>query len=52
MIEAWLAARDKLAARGAERIYEFERSAAEQDAFAKSVAANTELMNIARGFLG
>lgn len=41
----------KLTARGAERIYEFELSAAEKDAFAKSVAANVELMGIAKGFL-
>ena len=41
----------KLGAKGAERIYEFELSASEKEAFAKSVAANTELMNIARGFL-
>ena len=42
----------KLTAKGAEAVYEFELSAAEKDAFAKSVAANTELMTIARGFLG
>jgi len=42
----------KLSARGAERIYEIELSAAEKEAFTKAVAANTELMNIARGFLG
>ncbi len=42
----------KLSAKGAEKIYEFELSAAEKEAFAKSVAANVELMNIARGFLG
>jgi malate dehydrogenase len=41
----------KLGAGGAERIYEVELSAAEKEAFAKSVAANTELMTIARGFL-
>ena len=41
----------KLSARGAERIYEIELSAAEKEAFTKAVAANTELMNIARGFL-
>jgi malate dehydrogenase len=41
----------KLGVRGAERVYEFELSAAEKEAFTKSVAANTELMNIARGFL-
>jgi malate dehydrogenase len=42
----------KLTARGAERIYEVELSAQEKEAFAKSVQVNTELMNIARGFLG
>ncbi len=42
----------KLTAKGAETIYEIELSAAEQEAFTKSVAANVELMNIARGFLG
>jgi malate dehydrogenase len=42
----------KLSSKGAEAVYEFELSAAEKDAFAKSVAANVELMNIARGFLG
>jgi malate dehydrogenase len=41
----------KLGAKGAERIYEFELSASEKAAFSKSVAANTELMTIARGFL-
>ena len=41
----------KLSAKGAEAVYEFELSAAEKDAFQASVAANTELMNIARGFL-
>lgn len=41
----------KLTAKGAEAVYEFELSAAEKDAFTKSVAANTELMNIARGIL-
>jgi malate dehydrogenase len=41
----------KLTAKGAEAVYEFELSAAEKDAFAASVAANTELMNIAKGFL-
>ena len=38
-------------AKGAEAVYEFELSAAEKDAFAKSVAANVELMGIAKGFL-
>ncbi len=42
----------KLGAKGAEAVYEIELSAAEKDAFQKSVAANTDLMNIARGFLG
>ncbi|MEO6777170.1 MAG: malate dehydrogenase [Kofleriaceae bacterium] len=42
----------KLTAKGAEAVYEFELSAAEKEAFGKSVAANTDLMNIARGFLG
>jgi len=42
----------KLTAKGAEAVYEFELSPTEKDAFAKSVAANTELMTIARGFLG
>jgi len=41
----------KLSAKGAERVIEFDLSAAEKEAFGKSVAANTELMNIARGFL-
>src|SRR5258706_4952138 len=41
----------KLNANGAEKIYEFELTEADKDAFTKSVAANTELMNIARGFL-
>jgi malate dehydrogenase len=42
----------KLGAKGAEAVYELELSAAEKEAFAKSVQANVELMNIARGFLG
>jgi malate dehydrogenase len=42
----------KLTAKGAEKVYEFDLSAGEKEAFAKSVAANVELMNIARGFLG
>ena len=42
----------KLSAKGAEKVFEFELSASEKDAFTKSVAANVELMNIARGFLG
>lgn len=42
----------KLSAKGAEAVYELELSAAEKAAFGKSVAVNTELMNIARSFLG
>ncbi|HSN27304.1 MAG TPA: malate dehydrogenase, partial [Kofleriaceae bacterium] len=42
----------KLTNKGAVSVHEFELSASEKEAFAKSVAANTELMNIARGFLG
>jgi malate dehydrogenase len=42
----------KLTNKGAESVHEFELSASEKEAFSKSVAANTELMNIARGFLG
>ncbi len=42
----------KLSAKGAEKIFEFELSPAEKEAFTKSVAANVELMNIARTFLG
>jgi malate dehydrogenase len=42
----------KLTSKGAEQIFEFELSASEKEAFAKSVAANVELMGIARGFLG
>ena len=42
----------KLTAKGAVSVHEFELSASEKEAFGKSVAANTELMNIARGFLG
>jgi len=41
----------KLTAKGAEAIYEFELSASEQEAFKKSVAANVELMGIAKTFL-
>jgi malate dehydrogenase len=48
---AFLGVPVKLSAKGAERILEFELSAAEKEAFGKAVAANTELMNIARGFL-
>jgi malate dehydrogenase len=42
----------KLSAKGAEKVIDFELSASEKEAFTKSVAANVELMNIARGFLG
>lgn len=42
----------KLSAKGAERVFEFELSATEKDAFGKSVAANVELMTIAKTFLG
>ncbi len=42
----------KLTAKGAEAVYEFELSAAEKTAFQASVKVNTELMQIARGFLG
>ncbi len=41
----------KLTAKGAEAVFEFELSESEKAAFAKSVAANVELMGIARGFL-
>jgi malate dehydrogenase len=41
----------KLSAKGAESVHEFELSPAEKEAFAKSVAANVELMEIAKGFL-
>ncbi len=41
-----------LSAKGAERVLDFELSTSEQEAFTKSVAANVELMTIARGFLG
>ncbi len=49
--DAFLGVPVKLTAKGAEAIYEVELSASEQEAFGKAVAANTELMNIARGFL-
>ncbi|MCA9676615.1 MAG: malate dehydrogenase [Myxococcales bacterium] len=42
----------KLTAGGAVAVYEFDLSAAEREAFTKSVEANTSLMEIARGFLG
>jgi malate dehydrogenase len=48
---AFLGVPVKLTNKGAEAIYELELSASEKDAFGKAVAANTELMNIARGFL-
>ncbi|MGE5181449.1 MAG: malate dehydrogenase [Acidobacteriota bacterium] len=41
----------KLSAKGAERVIEFELSAQEKAAFEQSVKVNTDLMNIARGFL-
>jgi len=49
--DAFLGVPVKLGAKGAEAIFEVELSASEQEAFGKAVAANTELMNIARGFL-
>ncbi len=49
---AFLGVPVKLSAKGAEKVYEFELSAAEKEAFGKALAANTDLMNIARGFLG
>jgi malate dehydrogenase len=41
----------KLTMKGAEKIYEMELSPAEKEAFQKSVAANVELMGIAKSFL-
>lgn len=41
-----------LSAKGAERVFEFEMSAAEKEAFGKSVAANVELMGIAKTVMG
>ena len=41
----------KLGSKGAEQAYEFELSPSEKDAFEKSVKANIELMEIAKGFL-
>lgn len=41
----------KLSAKGAEAVYELELSESEKEAFGKSVAANVELMTIAKGFL-
>lgn len=49
---AFLGVPVKLTAAGAVATYELELSASEKEAFGKAVAANTELMNIARGFLG
>jgi malate/lactate dehydrogenase len=37
--------------KGAEKVYEFELSAQEKEAFANSVKANQELMEIAQTFL-
>src|SRR3569623_1184734 len=42
----------KLTNKGAVSVHEFELRAQQKEAFGKSVAANTELMIIARGFLG
>jgi malate dehydrogenase len=41
-----------LSNKGAERVFEFELSASEKEAFAKSVAANVELMGIAKTAMG
>ncbi|MCA2960852.1 MAG: malate dehydrogenase [Silvanigrellales bacterium] len=41
----------KLGMKGAEKVYEFELSAQEKEAFANSVKANQELMEIAKTFL-
>jgi malate dehydrogenase len=49
---AFLGVPVKLTNKGAVSVHEFELSASEKEAFGKAVAANTELMNIARGFLG
>jgi malate dehydrogenase len=49
---AFLGVPVKLTAAGAVATYEIELSPAEKEAFGKAVAANTDLMNIARGFLG
>jgi len=49
---AFLGVPVKLSAKGAEAVYEVELSAAEKAAWDKALAANTELMNIARGILG
>ena len=50
--DAFLGVPVKLTAAGAVSVYEIELSASEKEAFGKAHAANTELMNIARGFLG
>ena len=50
--DAFLGVPVKLTAAGAVAVYEIELSASEKEAFGKAVTANTELMNIARGFLG
>jgi malate dehydrogenase len=42
----------KLSAKGAEKVYELALSPQEKTAFESSVAENTKLMEIARGFLG
>ena len=49
--DAFIGVPVKLGAKGCERVIEMELSAAEKEAFAASVKANTELMNIAKGFL-
>jgi malate dehydrogenase len=49
---AFLGVPVKLTNKGAVSVHEFELSASEKEAFGKAVTANTELMNIARGFLG
>jgi malate dehydrogenase len=49
--DAFIGVPVKLTAKGAERVIEMDLSAAEKEAFANSVKANTELMNIAKGFL-
>jgi malate dehydrogenase len=49
---AFLGVPVKLTAKGAEKVYEIELSAQEKEAFGKALAANTELMKIATGFLG
>jgi malate dehydrogenase len=50
--DAFLGVPVKLTKEGAVATYEIELSASEKEAFGKAVAANTELMNLARGFLG